>query len=151
MQISNILCPIDFSPLSDIALEHASALARQFDATLHFIHVYEPVFADGYMEGMSPAPPAPADLEPIKQRLESLCPSGKGDVQIECRHDLIFGFPAGSLVGYAAANDIDLIVMGTHGRSGASRLLLGSVAEAVVRAASCPVLTVHEQKAKASA
>lgn len=150
MNISHVLCPIDFSPLSDVALAHATALAKQFGATLHFVHVYEPVFADGYMEGMSPAPPAPADLQPINDRLESLCKTAADD-QIECCHDLIFGFPAGSLVGYATTNDVDLIVMGTHGRSGASRLLLGSVAEAVVRAAHCPVLTVHEQTALADA
>ena len=100
MNVKHILCPVDFSRPSEQAIQRASAIARRFGSKLHFVHVYEPVFA--------------------------------------------VGFPAGSLVGYAAAHDIDLIVIGTHGRSGASRWLLGSVAEAVVRAAACPVLTVHD-------
>jgi nucleotide-binding universal stress UspA family protein len=88
-----------------------------------------------------PVQPAPADLEPLRERVEAIRPAGDGDLEYD--HDLIFGFPGGSIVGYAASNHIDLIVMGTHGRSGASRLLMGSVAEAVVRSAGCPVLTVH--------
>jgi nucleotide-binding universal stress UspA family protein len=141
MKITNILCPVDFSKPSEAAIAHASALARRHGARLHFVYVYEPTFADGYMMGM-PTQPPPADLEPLCGRLKALHPTGDDDV--ECRHELIFGFPGASLIGYAATNDIDLIVMGTHGRTGPSRLLMGSVAEAVVRSASCPVLTVHE-------
>jgi nucleotide-binding universal stress UspA family protein len=141
MKVNSILCPIDFSKTSDAAVVSASKLARRYGAKLHLVHVYEPVFADGYMEGM-PMQPPPADLDAIRARLEAIRPAG-GET-IECHHELIFGFPGGSIVGYAASNDIDLIVMGTHGRSGPSRLLMGSVAEAVMRAASCPVLVVHD-------
>ena len=141
MKIKNILCPTDFSKSSEPAIEKASVLARRHGATLHFVHVYEPVFADGYMEGM-PMEPEPADLESIRTRLAVVQPTG--DNAVSCRHELIFGFAGGSIVGYAATNKVDLIVMGTHGRSGPSRLLMGSVAEAVMRAASCPVLVVHE-------
>ena len=142
MKIEHILCPTDFSKTSDAAIEKATALARRHDATLHLIHVYEPVFADGYMEGM-PTEPKPADLEAVRTHLEDLQPPG--DNAVKCRHELVFGFPGGSIVGYAKTNKVDLIVMGTHGRSGPSRLLMGSVAEAVMRAARCPVLVVHEK------
>ena len=141
MNVKHILCPVDFTRPSEQAIERASALARQFGSKLHFIHVYEPVFADGYVDGMPMTVP-PADLDPRRTQLESVQPTGDGD--LECCHELIVGFPAGSIVGYAAAKDIDLIVIGTHGRTGVSRWLLGSVAEAVVRAANCPVLTVHD-------
>lgn len=148
MEIKNILCPVDFSQLSEVAIAHASALARRYGATLHFVYVYEPIFSDGDVMAM-PLQPTPADLEPLRERLETIHAAtndvGANDVG-ECRHELIFGFPGGSILGYAASNDIDLIVMGTHGRSGASRLLMGSVAEAVVRSAGCPVLTVHDKK-----
>jgi len=63
----------------------------------------------------------------------------------------IIGTPAGSIVEYAGAHDIDLIVMGTHGRGGMSHLLMGSVAERVVRTAPCPVLTVREARTQAAA
>ena len=142
MKIKNILCPVDFSELSDAAIVHAGALARRYGATLHFVFVYEPIFADGDMVGV-PMHPAPADLEPLRERLQEIRPD---DETVECCHELILGFPGSSLVAYAGTNDIDLIVIGTHGRTGARRLLMGSVAEAVVRGASCPVLVVHDAK-----
>ena len=141
MNIKHILCPIDFSKPSEAAIDHASAIARRYDAKLHFVYVYEPVFADGYINGM-PMQVPPADIEPMRERLEQIRPVGEGNLDF-C-HELIFGFPAAALVGYAATKEIDLIVMGTHGRTGASRLLMGSVAEAITRAASCPVMTVHQ-------
>ena len=149
MKINSILCPTDFSKSSDAAVVTASKLARRHGAKMHLVHVYEPIFADGYMEGM-PMQPPPADLDSLRERLQAIRPPEVGDT-IECHHELIFGFPGGSLVAYAATNEIDLIVMGTHGRSGPSRLLLGSVTEAVMRAASCPVLVVHDAPQNRSA
>ncbi len=140
MKIANILCPVDFSTTSREAIDHASTLARRHNADIHFVYVYEPVYVGGDTLG-APIQPAPPDIEPIRQQLQAVRPTGDGD--ITCHHELLFGFPGGALVGYAAAHNIDLIVMGTHGRSGVSRLLMGSVAEAVMRSATCPVLTVH--------
>ena len=142
MKINNIVCPVDFSTLSDAAIDHASTLARRHGAVLHFIHVYEPVFADGYIEGM-PVQPPPADVESLRGQLQAIRPTCE---TTGYHHELIFGFPGGSIVGYAQTHQADLIVMGTHGRSGPSRLIMGSVAETVMRAASCPVLVVHESK-----
>lgn len=141
MNIKNILCAVDFSVLSDAAVEHASSLARQLGATLHFVHVYEAAFAAPYVDGI-PLPPPPSDLDTVREQLSTIRP--KCDGEIDCRHEVVVGYPASSLLAYAKAHDIDLIVMGTHGRTGARRLLMGSAAEAVVRSAQCPVLVVHD-------
>ena len=139
MKIENILCPVDFSEPSDAAVAYASALADRYEAKLHFVYVYEPVPVGGDLEGV-PSYPQPADVEPLRERLEALQPTSP---KVDCCHELVLGFPGSSLLSYASSHKIDLIVMGTHGRTGATRLLMGSVAETVVRKAPCPVLTVH--------
>jgi len=141
MNFENILCPVDFTEASTMAIEKASSLAKRYDAKLHFVYSYEPVFADGHVDGM-PMPPQPPDVEPLRERLEKVTPTVE-DVQ-HC-HAMTFGFPANAILTYAEENKIDLIVMGTHGRHGLGRVLMGSVAEAVVRSATCPVLTVHSK------
>ncbi len=142
MKIDNILCPIDFSELSDSVTEQASIIARRHGGTLHFVHVYEPVFADGYMEGMVPLPVSP-DFDGLRERLQEFKPTGLNETP--CCHELLVGFPASSLIHYAATNDIDLIVIGTANRSRLDRILMGSVAESVMKAAPCPVLTLHKE------
>lgn len=132
MNFERILCPIDFSAGSEAALAYASVLAKESGAELHLVYVYEETIA--YTEGLGSYVP-PADLEPDKERLNNTRPTE--DVAI--RHEFVVGHPADALVDYATDNNIDLIVMGTHGRTGLSRLLMGSVAEAVVRRAPCPV------------
>jgi nucleotide-binding universal stress UspA family protein len=77
--------------------------------------------------------------EELRQQLESIVPEG-----VPCEHRLLIGDPAGEIVRLAELEDVDLIVMATHGRTGLSRLILGSVAEAVVRRAACAVYTVKE-------
>lgn len=141
MSFKTVLCPIDYSSASKSALETAAKLARKHDAALHILHVYELLFVDGYIDGMAQMPVSP-DIEGLKRRLTSVRPLG-----IEVTHDLVFGIPASSIVNYANANNIDLIVMGTRSTSGFGRWLLGSVTESVMRAAPCPVLTVHDKAA----
>ncbi len=135
MNVERILCPIDFSAGSEAALAYASTLAKESGAELHLVYVYEETIA--YTEGLGSYVP-PADLEPDKERLKNTRPT----TDVPCRHEFIIGHPADALVDYATNNHIDLIVMGTHGRTGLSRLLMGSVAEAIVRRAPCPVLTM---------
>ncbi|MCA9217804.1 MAG: universal stress protein [Planctomycetales bacterium] len=137
MNIRNILCPVDFSDSSKTALTFASALAREHDAELHIVYSYEEPFA--YTEGAFPGYVPPADLAPDHTALNAMLPEGTG---IRFRHNFLFGAPARTLLDYASEHDIDIIVMGTHGRTGLSRLLMGSVAEEVVRHAECPVVTV---------
>ena len=138
MKFKNILCPTDFSAASNVALQQATRLAAQHGAQLHLLHVYELVFTDGYIEGMIPVPAGP-DNDVLNRQLEKLKPS---DVDTTC--ELVQGLPAGSIVAYAHEHDVDLIVLGTHARTGWSRLVMGSVTESVMRAAPCPVLVVHE-------
>ena len=140
MNVKNILCAVDLTSLSQTGNAHASALAKRYGATLHFVYVYEPVFADGSIDSMTPAPPE-VNTGPMREKLEEMKAAVEG---VEVRHELLLGFPAASLIAYAQTHDIDLIVLTTHGRTGASRFLLGSVAESVARHAPCPVLTVHE-------
>ena len=138
MNIRNILCPVDFSEYSDAALAYASSLAKDADAKLHIVFVYEEPYA--YTDGIGGFVP-PADLEKEKEDLEAIRPPIDG---VSFCHDFIVGIPTDALLKYAKDNDIDLIVMGTHGRTGLLRLLMGSVAEAVVRRAPCPVVTIRQ-------
>lgn len=141
MKIERILCPIDFPFEGDIAVQHATSLARRYQSELHFLFVYEPVFADGYLEGM-PVQPQTVDLDDFRDQLKAVVPKS---TTLNCRFEAVYGFPAISIVDYAASQNVDLIVMGTRGLTGISHLLLGSVAECVLRRASCPVLTVHRR------
>ncbi len=137
MQAKHILCPIDFSASSQAALVFATSLAKDNQAELHLVHVYDEPFA--YTDEDSDVPPA--DLKAEHERWERVQPAVPGVV---CKRAFIVGQPVGTLLEYARSNDIDLIVMGTHGRTGLTRLLMGSVAEAVLRRATCPVLTIKQ-------
>lgn len=139
MNVKNILCPVDFSDSGDAAISYASSLAKEYDAVLHIVHVYEQPFAhvDG---GFASAPVPPADMGSEEAKLEAVKPTK--DVRFV--HKFIVGSPGDELVSYAGEEKIDLIVMGTHGRTGLGRLLMGSVAEGVVRRAPCPVLTIKQ-------
>jgi nucleotide-binding universal stress UspA family protein len=136
MNVKKIVFPTDFSSLSDAALAHATALARESQARLLIVHVQEPplAYAGGEMYYGVPEP----DTAEITRMLEAVVPTSS-DVPYE--HHLLTGDPAEGIVRLAAEQNADLIVMGTHGRTGLRRLLMGSVAEAVVRKAPCPVLT----------
>jgi nucleotide-binding universal stress UspA family protein len=132
MNIKGVLFATDFSLASSQAGQMARDMARTCGAALHVIHVVPPV-AD--------AADAPAKLEGVKAKLAN-------GVHIET--ELRTGRVARHIVDYAREHDIGLIVVGTHGRTGVSRVLLGSVAEAVVRLAPCPVLTVSPTSMVAS-
>lgn len=136
MNVRKIVFPTDFSSLSDSALAHAAALARESGGRLLIVHVQEPplAYAGGEMYYGVPEP----DTGEITRMLEAVVPPTP-DVAYE--HHLLTGDPAEAIVRFAADQGADLIVMGTHGRTGLRRLLMGSVAEAVVRRAPCPVLT----------
>ncbi len=147
LQIKNILFARDFSPCSDQAIPYALDLAVRTGATLHTLYA-EVLHGDPFNP---PAEPA-TSKDKIRARLkafagkEALKREGYDPESVRFRHAVVRGIAAApALLGYAGENDIDVIVMGTHGRRGARHLLLGSVAEEVVRLASCPVLTVRKQ------
>ena len=137
MQADKILLPVDFSTSDQIALKTATSLARDTGAVLLILHVEEPPLAYGAGD-LYYGQPDPTSDE-LRTMLEAVRPS---DTQIQCEYRLKTGDPADSIVKVADRENVDLIVMSTHGRTGMSRLLMGSVAEAVVRRAHCPVLTV---------
>ena len=134
--ISKILFPTDYSSGSDYGLHYATSLARDNQASLLIGHVEEPpaMYGGGEMYYGVPEP----DTAALTTMLEQVKPD---DPQVRHEHRLIVGNPADKIVAVAKEEQADLIVMGTHGRTGLVRLLFGSVAEAVVRRAPCPVLT----------
>lgn len=138
LAIRTILHPTDFSANSMYALHLATALARDHGAHLVILHVASvPAAFYGYGEGMLPPTEAPKD--DLLDKLTKL-PTPEG---IKVSRRLEEGDPVGEILHVAEDVHANLIVMGTHGRRGLSRLLMGSVAEQVVRQAGCPVLTVR--------
>jgi nucleotide-binding universal stress UspA family protein len=136
MNAKKILFPTDFSEASDAAFRHAVSLAHDTGATLVIAHVEEPPMP--YGEAVMSLPERYD--EELKQRLEAVV-----EPSVPCEHHLLIGDPAAEIVRLAEAEHVDLIVMGTHGRTGLSRLIMGSVAEAVVRRAPCAVYTVKQR------
>jgi nucleotide-binding universal stress UspA family protein len=139
MKANKILYPTDFSEAGRHALAMATSLARDSGATLIVAHVEEPPMAYGGGElyyGVDQV-----DHEELRKALAAVVPT---DPAVACVHKLMVGDPAEAIIQLAEADNVDMIVMGTHGRTGLTRLLMGSVAEAVVRRAKCPVLTVKQ-------
>jgi nucleotide-binding universal stress UspA family protein len=139
--MSNIQCilhPTDFSPPAEAAYQTASALARQHNAKLVMLHAAQrPVTSVG---GLPVPPPTPAiDWGGLRAQLEVL-EVANPEIRVESR--IVEGEPASAILDAARDLSADIIVLGSHGRTGLSRLLMGSVAEHVVRHATCPVLTV---------
>jgi nucleotide-binding universal stress UspA family protein len=135
-----ILCPTDFSADARPAFEVAGILAREGGGQLVVLHVERPPLAT--LGGTTGVPPLPVeyDRQRLREQLKRIQPSRPG---IAIEHRLEYGDPVSVILRVAQEIDPDLIVMGTHGRTGLRRLLMGSVAEGVVRKASCPVLTVR--------
>ena len=134
--IRAILYPTDFSPYSNQAYFHAVCLAEAHGASLTFLYVLQPGSTD-----------AAEDRRHWKEQLEQMRP---GNPRIAVNHVLLEGDPATEIASYAADARIDLIVIGTHGRTGEDRILMGSVAEKVVREAPCSVMVVKLAKRSGS-
>jgi nucleotide-binding universal stress UspA family protein len=135
--LKHVLVATDFSPPSEAALTYARALAKTFGASLHVLHV-----AENFFLRSTPSDPhaiVAAKMRTLTDRLADFDRTvlrARPVVQVS-------DSPAEAIVEYAQAEGVDLIVIGTHGRSAVSQLLVGSVAERVVRLAPCPVLTVR--------
>ncbi len=140
-RISRILVPMDFSPTSDEALAYARTLAQRVGASLLLVHVLEdPLLVHGLVpEAYITSAPALKTALLTEARAQLSERAHTGDVW-----DVVFGHGVSAIVDYATNRDVDLIVMGTHGRTGMAHLIIGSVAEGVVRTASCPVLTLKQ-------
>ena len=139
LPIHTVLHPTDFTVHSDYAFQMACALARDYEAKLVILHVHPmpavPVGNGGLL-------PVPLDVprERLHAELQEVSPP---DPRIAVERILVEGDPAFEILRAADTLNADLIVMGTHGRGGLSRMLMGSVADTVTRKAGCPVLTVR--------
>ncbi len=140
IHIEKILCPIDFSPPSRNALRYANEFAKAMNAKITVMHVIQPqpITADVNV------PYVPLEVEIERHAKDDL----EKFIQEEISPDILverviaFGLPSDCVIAQAKKEDVDVIILGTHGRSGISRLLMGSTAENVIRHASCPVLVV---------
>lgn len=141
--LTRILVPTDFSECSEAAVKYARALAAAFGASLHLLHVVQDPYTQPWAAEAFPAPLG--DLleqwqSQARTRLVNLLPEAERSGAMIATE---VGSPFFEVVRYAEEQKIDLIVIGTHGRGPLGHMLLGSVAEKVVRKAPCPVLTVR--------
>jgi nucleotide-binding universal stress UspA family protein len=146
LHIHTILHPTDFSPFSEHAFHLACSLAREQGARIIVLHVpIVPMMAESGM--LSPSPPLDGDWQAAigQEVMDQLNRVRPADPNIVVEHRLEHGNPVTAILRVAAESKCDLIVMGTHGRTGLLRLLMGSVAEQVVRKAPCPVITVKSE------
>jgi nucleotide-binding universal stress UspA family protein len=147
IEIRRILCPVDFSDHSRRALDHAIAIARWYESTVTALHVFSPAQVAAYSPG--PIVFEPIVLTPLDR--DRLLADTKAFIEAESAPGITIeavireGNTAAEILDQATSMKADLLVIGTHGRSGFERFLLGSVAEKVLRKANCPVLTVPKR------
>jgi universal stress protein A len=147
--LHKIVYPTDFSTAGEMAFDAAQRLARDSQALLLIVHVVDPATIPtagvapipGAMGGVALSEDRQNAMKQARDELEQVVP---GDPNIRFEHRLVEGHPGEQIPSLAEDEQADLIVMGTHGRSGVKRLLMGSVAETVVRRANCPVLTLRQ-------
>jgi len=150
IKMKTILHPTDFSESSNYALKYAISLAREFESKLHLLHVVEDVSTMLCLEPCPVMPVAPVMTEMENRARKALdqvlSPEARGAISTECA--LLRGVPFQEIIRYARQIQADIIVCGTHGRTGLKHLLFGSVAENVVRNSPCPVLSVRHPEHK---
>lgn len=145
----NILFPIDFSECSEMVLPYALDMAERFDAQLHLLFVAQDL---SYLSTNNVGP------QPLMNMTRDIALAGEKEMQTFCEKHLrdfsryeakvVIGNPEEKILRYAIEVPIDLIIMGTHGRRGLDRVLMGSVAEQVLKNAAAPVLTVSPFRPK---
>jgi nucleotide-binding universal stress UspA family protein len=143
-EIRRIVCPVDFSEASEYALDYASDFASRLGARIDLVHVYQlPTYAlpDGAVF-------TGADFEnkltgELQKQLDEITERTRKR-GLETESQLLRGVPHKEIVRFAQDQEADLVVMGTHGRAGIEHILLGSVAERVVRTSPIPVVTVRQ-------
>lgn len=145
IKLKKVLFPTDLSDATNAARKYAMAFAGQFQAELHILSVVqdaELLMPDPNAPFLIPANDIAEIITSVEGALTKIVPPAEFPSIPIIRH-VETGTPLQVILDYAKANEIDLIVLGTHGRTGLAHLLLGSTAEHIVRNAPCPVLTVH--------
>jgi nucleotide-binding universal stress UspA family protein len=145
IDLRRILVPTDFSPSSAKALTYAAAFAEKFGAEVLLLHVVQDLavfIPEAVLACPPPTPPVEQFIKAARTALDRAI-AGVEQRGFTIRPEVAEGTPYEEIVCLARERDVDLIVMGTHGRTGLAHALMGSVAEKVVRRAPCPVLTVR--------
>lgn len=146
IKFEKVLFPFDFSELSRHALRYACSFVETYEAELHVLHVLDE--ACQYWMAMGPnsipvGPPPEELLAASKQEMVKFVQQHLADAAFPVKAEVRIGRPFMEIIRYAREHQIDLIVLGTHGRGAIKHALMGSVAERVVRKAPCPVLTIR--------
>ncbi|MHC4197681.1 MAG: universal stress protein [Planctomycetota bacterium] len=144
VNIKRILCPVDYSVSSSEAMKYAAHIAGEEGAKVCLIHVVD-VRSFGHESplDLEVPKPTPENLERVKKELVEDLFQEKGGKGVDVEAIVVVGKPVEEILKAAKEQQIDMIVMGTHGRTGIPHVIVGSVAENVIRKASCPVLTVR--------
>jgi nucleotide-binding universal stress UspA family protein len=143
ISLEKILCPIDHSDGSKEALKYAVSFAMKNEAKLYLLHVIDIRSFDESIDTMAAQIPNDETIKQLKTKLLECVPEEiRSDMQIEAL--VVQGIPFAEIISIAKGNNVDMIVMGTHGRTGIAHIMIGSVSEKVVRKAHCPVLTVRQ-------
>ena len=141
-----IIVPVDFSPSSQNALEHAVRCAEEFGADLMLLYVLE-ALPCASLSGITDAMAFwESDFESAAKKLRTVADEAGNGSTVDIRWKIRAGVPAHEIVEFAKENDADLIVIATHGHTGWKHFCIGSTAERVVRAAPCPVLVVRQKE-----
>ena len=146
IRLQRILLPTDFSTYSAAATKYACEMAARFDSELHILHTLEHHLTStpGFAAGLALPTYIDESRADAEKRLAGVLDS-KWSAGRKVIQSVVKGSPKQEIVRYAGKANIDLIVLSTHGRTGLSHVMLGSVAETVVRTAPCPVLTVRPE------
>ena len=146
VKLQRILCPTDFSELSVGAVNYAVLLAEAFGAELHVLHVVDQAYQYWMAVGPETLPvgPTPKELMTIAKKQMDEFADQYVPEKVQASREVLSGRPFLEIIRVAKERKSDLIVIGTHGRGALKQVLLGSVAEKVVRKAPCPVLSVRE-------
>ena len=143
-----ILCPLDFSEFTDEIMQYATDIAKRYDAELHLLHVVpNPTYFTPYESFLTPENIIAIEGTIEKEVTRNFDKVLKG-IDIPAKTVSKIGAAFVEIIEYIKAEGIDLVVMGTHGRSGIEHILIGSVAEKVVRKSPCPVMTIRPKNKK---
>ncbi len=147
INIKNILCPVDHSDCSKEALKYAVSFAIKDNSKLYLLHVIDIRTFDESINAMTPQIPDDKTLAQLKTKLLDCIPEEmRDDMDVEAL--VVQGIPFVEIIATAKKNDVDMIVLGSHGRTGITHMMMGSVSEKVVRKAPCPVLIVRKSDQK---